>query len=89
MDSAESLFENVAAGILACRRGLHLAARKSRSPGNTFKFYRSLSDDHSVPSGWKPRLYVSQDGRRCLFQTGSDTHFGNAALKAASVSGLT
>jgi hypothetical protein len=67
----QSLSENVAAGILACRRGRHLAARKKRPPVETPAFHHDFPGGDAVPPGWKPRLYVSQDGRRCHFQTGS------------------
>ena len=70
---AKRLSENVAAGILACRRGRHLAARKYRLHGGTLRSYRGSSGGDAAPPGWKPRLYVSQDGRRYDFQTGSMT----------------
>ena len=69
--AAKSLSENVAAGILACRKGRHLAARKNRPPVATLAFHHPLPAGDAVPPGWKPRLYVSQDGRRYHFQTGS------------------
>jgi hypothetical protein len=62
----------VAAGILACRRGRHLAARKKRSHGETIEFNNDSPGGGTIPPGWKPRLYVSQDGRRYLFQTASE-----------------
>jgi hypothetical protein len=68
----ESLSENVAAGILACRRGRQLAARKNRPFVETLAFPHDFPDGDAVPPGWKPRLYVSQDGRRYLSQTGSE-----------------
>jgi hypothetical protein len=58
----ESLSENVAAGILACRGGRHLAARKNRPPVETLAFHHEFPVGDAVPPGWKPRLYVSQDG---------------------------
>jgi hypothetical protein len=61
----------MAAGILACRRGRHLAARKKRSHGETIGFKNDSPGGGTIPPGWKPRLYVSQDGRRYLFQTAS------------------
>ena len=67
----KSRSENVAAGILACRRGRHLAARKNRPPVETLAFHHDFPGGDAVPPGWKPRLYVSQDGRRYHFQTGS------------------
>jgi hypothetical protein len=67
--AAKSLFENVAAGILACRRGRHPAARKKASPGETLWICQGFTRGPANPPGWKPRLYVSQDGRRYLFQT--------------------
>jgi hypothetical protein len=66
----QSLSENVAAGILACRRGRHPAARKDRSDEGTLKSTNGVPDGDAIPPGWKPRLYVSQDGRRYHFQTG-------------------
>jgi hypothetical protein len=66
-----SLSENVAAGIPASRRGRHPAARKKASLGETFWICRGFIHGHADPPGWKPRLYVSQDARRYLFQTDS------------------
>jgi hypothetical protein len=56
------MFENVVAGILACRGGRHPAARKQAAPGEYFWNYPSFIRGHANPPGWKPRLYVSQDG---------------------------
>ena len=44
---------------------------KHRLQGGTLKIYQGSSDGDAAPPGWKPRLYVSQDGRRYDFQTGS------------------
>jgi hypothetical protein len=72
----KSRSENVAAGIFACRRGRHPAAREKDSPGETLWLYRSLIRGHADPPGWKPRLYVSLCGRRHLFKTSSMILFG-------------
>ena len=40
-----------------------------------FRFNLGFADGHAIPPGWKPRLYVSQDGRRYHFQTGSKGGF--------------
>ena len=73
MGMIKRLSENVAAGILACRGGRHLAARKNHPPVETPAFHHNFLRNDAVPPGWKPRLYVSQDGRRYHFQTGSKT----------------
>ncbi|HEY5040545.1 MAG TPA: hypothetical protein VIK53_00920 [Verrucomicrobiae bacterium] len=62
------------AGILACRRGRHLAARKKRPQGGKLWFNSGFPGGNAVPPGWKPRLYVSQDGRRYHFQTDSENY---------------
>jgi hypothetical protein len=66
----ESLSGNVVAGIPACRRGRHLAARKKRLHGATLEIDSGFLVSDFVPPDWKPRIYVSQDGRRYHFQTG-------------------
>jgi hypothetical protein len=97
------LSENVAAGIPACRRGWHLAVRKKRPQGETLGFHRGFSGSDAFPSGWppsrrigalarresgKPRLSVSQGGRRCVLQSGSWA-FALKALKKLAFSRLT
>jgi hypothetical protein len=46
------------------------AARKDRWDDGTLKSTNGFPGYDAVPPGWKPRLYVSQDGRRYRFQTG-------------------
>ena len=54
--------------------GRHLAARKYRLHGGTPGIYRGSSGGDAAPPGWKPRLYVSQDGL-------ADDHRGNGFEK--------
>ena len=53
--------------------GRHLAARKKHRPGEAPEWTGGFLRCDAVPPGWKPRLYVSQDGRRYHFQTVSET----------------
>jgi hypothetical protein len=46
-------------------------AWKNRLHGEKLKFEHGFRAGYAVPPGWKPRLYVRQDGRRCHFQTAS------------------
>jgi hypothetical protein len=39
------------------------AVREKASPGETLWIYQGFIRNHADPPGWKPRLYVSQDGR--------------------------
>jgi hypothetical protein len=51
------------------------AARKDRWDDGTLKSTHGFPGGDAVPPGWKPRLYVSQDGRRYRFQTGSQGRY--------------
>ncbi len=50
-------------GILPRGKNVHLSKRSH--------FITTFRVSDAVPPGWKPRLHVSQDGRRYNFQTGS------------------
>jgi len=69
--SPKSRPEQVMAGIPVCRKGRHLAVRGKRRRGETPEFNLNFPGGDAIPSGWKPRLHVSQNGRRNRFQTGS------------------
>jgi hypothetical protein len=55
-------FENVAAGLLACRKGWHPATRKKRRNWEGAKNFQAIPHNHTNSAGLEARLYVSQDG---------------------------
>jgi hypothetical protein len=53
--------ENAVTGILACQEAA--ACRpENTSPGEKLNQTKDVLCGDTVPPGWKPRLYVSQDG---------------------------
>ena len=61
-----------AAGLPAGRRGGSWPAGKTVRVSATLRFYKALFDSEAFSAGLEARLYVSQDGRRYSFQTGSE-----------------
>jgi hypothetical protein len=53
--------------------------RQRRLQGEALGHKSDFPNSQAVPPGWKPRLYVSQDGRRYLF--------GQAPIKFLGKSG--
>jgi hypothetical protein len=60
------------AGSLNCKlENQTQTGTKQLLVANRSEIYRGLVSGHAEPPGCKPRLYVSQDGRRYLLQKGS------------------
>jgi hypothetical protein len=51
--------------------GRHPAARKGSRIADDIQIFSAFSIVTRVPPGWKPLLYVSQDGWRCIFRSPS------------------